>query len=127
MLTELGKTLRKFRIDRDLKLGEMAEAIDISTSHLSSIEYGRKSITDDILERICTSLSLQEYEEELLKDKAVLSSNKPILSIQEICSDNMPKLKETTAVFARKVKNKSISEKQAVRILEILKKEEVVS
>ncbi|GEC40127.1 transcriptional regulator with XRE-family HTH domain [Sinorhizobium meliloti] len=43
MLTELGKELRKIRIDRDEKLIEMAQKLDKSAAFISSIETGKKS------------------------------------------------------------------------------------
>lgn len=42
MATELGKTLRKIRIDRDELLKDMAEKLDMSPSMLSSIENGTR-------------------------------------------------------------------------------------
>ena len=43
-LTAVGKALRKFRIDRDLTLREMAEKIGVTSSLLSSVETGRKKM-----------------------------------------------------------------------------------
>ena len=124
MLTEFGKELRKIRIDRNIKLGEMAKAINISTSHLSSIEYGRKSTNDDIINNICTRFKLKEEESKSLKKKAYLSMDKYVLNVKNLCTNNTPKLKETAAVFARSMGDSLISEKQAAEILNILNREE---
>ncbi len=51
-LTAFGKALRKFRIDRDLTLREMAEKIGVTSSLLSSVETGRKKISKNLLEGI---------------------------------------------------------------------------
>ena len=43
MLTELGKELRKIRIDQDEKMIEMAGRLEKSSAFISSIETGKKN------------------------------------------------------------------------------------
>ncbi len=43
MLTELGKELRKLRIERDERILDMAERIDKSSAFISAVETGRKA------------------------------------------------------------------------------------
>lgn len=43
MLTEIGKALRKLRIDNDERLLDMAERVDKSASFISAVEVGKKS------------------------------------------------------------------------------------
>jgi transcriptional regulator with XRE-family HTH domain len=52
MLTELGKTLRKLRIDGGLNMAVMAEAMGFSTAMLSAIETGRKRVPGDFIDRL---------------------------------------------------------------------------
>lgn len=42
MVTELGKFLRKIRIDRDELLSNMAKTLGVSSSFLSLVETGKK-------------------------------------------------------------------------------------
>lgn len=44
-LTPFGEAARILRIRLDMSLKEMAEAMDISSSHLSGLEYGEKKLS----------------------------------------------------------------------------------
>ncbi|RTL35396.1 MAG: XRE family transcriptional regulator [Rhodocyclaceae bacterium] len=52
MLTELGKELRKLRIDRGLTMMDMAGELGYSTAMLSGIETGRKRVPEDVVDRL---------------------------------------------------------------------------
>ncbi len=52
MMTNLGKELRKLRIELGLKMHDMATAIGISDAMLSSIETGKKPAPDYMIERL---------------------------------------------------------------------------
>jgi len=52
-LTDFGKAVRKLRIDADKTLGDMAKAISKSPGYLSSVEVGRKPVTDELIENTC--------------------------------------------------------------------------
>ncbi|NEJ46630.1 XRE family transcriptional regulator [Rhizobium leguminosarum] len=43
MLTEIGKELRRLRIDRDEKMIEMAKKLDKSPAFISAVETGKKT------------------------------------------------------------------------------------
>lgn len=45
-LTPFGETARILRMKYDLSLKEMAEAMEISSAHLSGIEYGEKRLNN---------------------------------------------------------------------------------
>lgn len=51
-MTNLGKELRKVRLDRGITLFEMARQIGISTGMLSSIETGRKPAPTTFIDRL---------------------------------------------------------------------------
>lgn len=59
MLTEIGKYLRKARIDRGLLLKDMAEGIGVSSAHLSTIETGKRHVTPDLISRLAVFLGLK--------------------------------------------------------------------
>lgn len=45
-LNEFGRTARVLRMERDLSLKAMAEAMLISSAHLSALEYGDKKLNE---------------------------------------------------------------------------------
>lgn len=51
-MTELGKFLRKLRIDRGETMRDMAKKIGVSTSFLSVVETGKKPIPENFICRI---------------------------------------------------------------------------
>lgn len=55
---KLGARLRELRIERNLSLGELADASDVSKGHLSSIEHGLASITVQTISRLAQGLDL---------------------------------------------------------------------
>lgn len=61
-LTNLGKVLRKIRIDKDLLLGDMSKIFEISPAYLSAIELGKREITKDFVIKIqnCSLFSQDE-------------------------------------------------------------------
>ena len=52
MITEFGKYIRKLRIDKIVTLREMADAVNLSPSYLSSIETGKRNITPGFFEAV---------------------------------------------------------------------------
>ena len=50
-ITPFGKQVRKYRIDADLTLSDMAEELDVSPAYLSAIETGRKPLNDELVRR----------------------------------------------------------------------------
>lgn len=56
-ITQLGKFLRKVRIDRDQILYDMAQELELSVAQLSAIELGKRSIAPKVKQRIITLYS----------------------------------------------------------------------
>lgn len=54
----LGENIKNYRKMRNLTQEELAEKIDISQKHLSSIEIGKKFISADLLEKISATLNV---------------------------------------------------------------------
>jgi transcriptional regulator with XRE-family HTH domain len=52
MTTQLGKELKKLRIDLGMNLMSMAKAMDISSAFLSAIETGRKRAPENFLDTL---------------------------------------------------------------------------
>ena len=52
---EIGQRIRKLRSSLDFSQMRFAESIDISVPFLSEIENGKKSMSQEILHRICST------------------------------------------------------------------------
>ncbi len=61
-LTELGKELRKFRIDRGEKLKAMADKFGFSSSYLSGIETGSFKVSQNFLTRLAELYNLDKEQ-----------------------------------------------------------------
>ncbi|MFB2539036.1 MULTISPECIES: helix-turn-helix domain-containing protein [unclassified Acinetobacter] len=59
-VTEFGKMLRILRIEKNVMLKEMADAIGVSSPYLSAIETGNKPINANLLNKIISFLSLSD-------------------------------------------------------------------
>jgi HTH-type transcriptional regulator, competence development regulator len=75
MITEIGKMLRKERIDRDMTLYDLASALNISPAYLSHIEMGRRPASTEILDKICKALGYHDVKAQRLKKAAENSYN----------------------------------------------------
>lgn len=53
-VTQLGRFLRKVRIDRGQRLNDMAEEMQMSVAQLSAIELGKRSISAKVKQRLIT-------------------------------------------------------------------------
>lgn len=54
MITQFGKELRKLRLDLGITLNDMATAISVSPSMLSSAETGKKAVSPAMLDRLAS-------------------------------------------------------------------------
>lgn len=71
MITELGKEIRKLRIDKDENLSSMSKKLGISVSYLSAIENGVREIPADFVDKLSEIYHLsKERKEELIKAEA---------------------------------------------------------
>ena len=66
MLTPFGKKLRTERLERGLSLGEMAEGLGVSSSFLSQIETGKKTLSDTFVKKVIGYLDLNTTEQNAL-------------------------------------------------------------
>ena len=59
-ITEFGKFIRKFRLDHDERLFDMAQKLQVSSAFLSSVETGKKSIPQKMLDKIKTVYNMSD-------------------------------------------------------------------
>lgn len=59
---ELGKKIKKMRVDRGYTQEKLSEMADISQKALSSIELGENFVTAETLDRLLTALEITSEE-----------------------------------------------------------------
>ena len=113
-LTQLGKFLRKLRIDRSELLRDMAKKLDVALSFLSAVENGKKNMPSDWIIKLADIYSLTDDQKNEL-DAAVATSEKGIgVKFAGLSADE----RKLSVAFARKIKSLSASEQtQLERIL----------
>jgi len=58
---KLGARLRELRNERNMSLGDLADASEVSKGHLSSIEHGLAAITVQTISRLAKGLGLPPF------------------------------------------------------------------
>ena len=76
MTTELGKFLRKLRIDKNEILLDMANKLGVSPSFLSSVEIGKRQMPPMWNIRICKLYALTDAQKATLEQ--VIAAQKEI-------------------------------------------------
>ncbi len=72
-MTPFGKAVRHLRIEHEMLLGSMADALDVSSSYLSQIESGKKPIPHGFADRVARHLRLDMVATNDLRRTAALS------------------------------------------------------
>lgn len=115
MLTEIGKELRKIRIDNDENIKAMASKLDMSISYLSSIESGSRTIPDDLVEKVVKTYNLNSDREEVLRNAEINSSKKISIDLSNTTSDR----KQLVFALARELND--IPDEECIEFLKKLK------
>lgn len=114
MVSKFGKFLRKLRIDKNLILKDMADMLGVTSSMLSSVENGKKSVPLDWEEKISSAYDLTDDQNEELHN-TILDSVKQIrLDIK----DNDYDKTDLAVSFARNFDE--LNEEKIKKILDIL-------
>lgn len=58
---KIGARLRELRAERNMSLGDLADAAEVSKGHLSSIEHGLAAITVQTISRLAKGLGLPPF------------------------------------------------------------------
>jgi transcriptional regulator with XRE-family HTH domain len=58
---KIGARLRELRLERNMSLGDLADAAQVSKGHLSSIEHGLAAITIQTISRLAKGLGLPPF------------------------------------------------------------------
>ena len=100
-LTEFGKEMRKLRIDRGEVLKNMSDKLGITSSYLSAIECGKRTVPSDLIPRLTEIYGLDD--EHVAQLEAARDSSLKELRINfEDASDGQ---RDVALMFARTFKN----------------------
>jgi len=81
VLTQFGKLVRKYRIDRDVKLYELADALGKTSSYISAVENGKKRITNSLVSGVIDYFKLVGDAKSQMEEAASLSRNTYTLDV----------------------------------------------
>lgn len=82
--TELGKYLKKLRIDRSETLSDMAEKLKVSSSFLSAVEVGKRNIPDTMVEKIETTYDFSDTQRQEFFEACSVTSNTVELKLNSV-------------------------------------------
>ena len=105
------------RIERDMKLLDLAEVTGLSASFISSVETGRKSASDDFVRAMVRAFKLSPLQVVEITKHANATKKEIRLNLNNVDFSS----KELATAFARRFDNLNTEEKDAV--LRILNKE----
>lgn len=98
MVTELGRILRKIRIDNDEVLKNMADRFGVTASYLSAVENGKRPIPDSWEDTILNEYFLSDEQKQALHKAVIESTNSMTIDMTSARYEN----KEVIFAFARK-------------------------
>lgn len=117
MLTELGKFLRKLRIDRGEYLKDMAENLNVTVSFLSAVENGKKRMPSSWNNRICELYKLGKDQMEEFTRAIADSEEKVEMNLKEANEMN----RCLAVSFARRFSD--FDERKIEKIIRLLEEE----
>lgn len=97
MLTPFGITIRKQRLDKGMRLLDLAERLNMSSAYLSAVETGKKPIPDDLPSRAAVEMGLSAKEHRELQSAA--DQSRSTIRVDGLA----PTKRELVAEFARTI------------------------
>jgi transcriptional regulator with XRE-family HTH domain len=73
----LSNSLRKVRLKRGLSAKDVAEKVQVSASHLSEVESGKRNPSAELLARLLTLYGISEEEFREVKNSTLIVSDPP--------------------------------------------------
>lgn len=111
-LTEFGKALRKYRLDRSMTMMALAKNIDVTPAYLSNVETGRKAVTASLIQKVSDSMGLSETEVNALTRAA--AKTKPEVTLRP--TDDFEA--HLALMFARRLDSRNINYDALLKALE---------
>lgn len=113
MLTSFGKFCRKLRIDNGELLKDMANKLGVTSSYLSAVENGKRSVPQSWVKKISTDYSLNLRQIKELKKVAEESQFKSKLDLKDLNNND----KNLMTALARKINGMNDEEKVIIKNL----------
>ncbi len=111
MLTELGKFLRKLRIDHGEILKDMANKLNVTASFLSAVENGKKRMPSD-----WNTVIVQLYDfDQTQKDEFTEAIAKTERSIEMNFAEGSPEKNQLAISFARQFSRFDEAQVEAIK------------
>ena len=107
-LSPFGETVRMLRMRHDVSMKSMAAAMGISSSYLSGIEYGEKTLADKYVDAAIEFFSAVATDEELQALRHAAERSKEVVNV----ADLEPDARRLVAAFARRLQSGSQPSKE---------------
>ncbi|MCF0109132.1 MAG: helix-turn-helix transcriptional regulator [Erysipelotrichaceae bacterium] len=111
MLTEVGKYIRKLRVENDELLKDMSDKLGVSVAFLSAVENGKKKVPNNWVEKLSELYSLNENEKLNLINAIAATEKSYELNFEGINRDR----REIAISFARKLEGFSDDQLDEIR------------
>ena len=72
LIMEVGKVIKIKRIEKDLKVKELASKVDITEQYMSNIEHGKRNPSLKLLKKLAKELGCSVYEFIEEQDKGMI-------------------------------------------------------
>ena len=112
-LSAFGRFIRKYRIDHNILLKQMADKLGYSSAFLSAIETGAKNIPSDLEQKILINYVFSPEEKKQLQEAIDLSRTQINLSFKNSAIDQ-----RIVGAFCRNFE--SLDDELKKRILQLL-------
>lgn len=116
MLTELGKILRKIRIDRQELLRDMAHNLGVSAAYLSAVENGKRNAPMAWIEKIIQEYHLNSVETKQLRTAFDESQDDLRIPLRQISTQQ----RNAAISFAKALEG--LSDEELERIMKVVQK-----
>ena len=114
MITEVGRFLRKLRIDSNEVLYDMAQKLGCTSAFISSIELGKRPVPSEFQRKLTELYDLTSKQQEEFQYAIDQSAHSVTIPLDELNDST----KGLALVFARRLK--TMEEKEAEKMLEYL-------
>lgn len=113
MVTPLGRFLRKFRIDKDMNMKDMAKDLNVTSAYLSSVERGKRNCSSKMIDKIISTYNLEGEIVNQLYWLATYSGTFVKIDLTELSIED----RELVILFAGKYKHLSDKDKKELKAL----------
>lgn len=116
MTTQLGKELKKLRIDLGITLMDMSKKIGVSSAFLSAVETGRKRVPDNFLVGLAAAYA--EVNQQIEKYEILINQARKEVRLS-VDSNNFEDAKLATALARRFNSLDSVEKEQLMKFLKV--------